>query len=64
MAAFCMRRLQELRINKITLIAFSDNVGGNAFWKKVGWTSRNEKINYYEFVLNENNIIQFVSEDS
>ena len=62
MAAFCMRRLQEIRINKITLIAFSNNEGGNAFWKKVGWTSRNENVNYYEFVLNENNITRFVKE--
>ena len=62
MATFCMRRLQELKINKITLIAFSDNVEGNAFWKKVGWTSRNENVNYYEFVLNENNITRFVEE--
>ena len=58
MAVFCMRALQDVGIN--TLIAFSENTGGNAFWKKTGWTSRSEDVNYYEFVLNENNITKFV----
>ena len=51
---------QDAGINKITLIAFSENTGGNAFWKKIGWTSRSEDVNYYEFILNENNITKFV----
>ena len=60
MAVFCMRALQDAGINKITLIAFSENTGGNAFWRKIGWTSRSEDVKYYEFVLNENNITKFV----
>ena len=60
MAVFCMRALQDAGINKITLIAFSENEGGNAFWRKIGWTSRSDDVNYYEFVLNENNITKFV----
>ena len=60
MAVFCMRALQDAGINKITLIAFSENEGGNAFWRKIGWTSRSNDVNYYEFVLNENNITKFV----
>ena len=61
MAVFCMRALQDAGINKITLIAFSENEGGNAFWRKIGWTSRSDDVNYYEFVLNENNITSFVN---
>ena len=60
MVVFCMRALQDAGINKIALIAFSENTGGNAFWRKIGWTSRSEDVNYYEFVLNENNITKFV----
>ena len=60
MAVFCMRALQNAGINKITLIAFSENEGGNAFWRKIGWTSRSDDVNYYEFILNENNITKFV----
>ena len=60
MAVFSMRALQDAGINKITLIAFSENEGGNAFWRKIGWTSRSDDVNYYEFVLNENNITKFV----
>ena len=60
MAVSCMRALQDAGINKITLIAFSENEGGNAFWRKIGWTSRSDDVNYYEFVLNENNITKFV----
>ena len=60
MAVFCMRALQDAGINKITLIAFSENEGGNAFWRKIGWTSRSDDVNYYEFILNENNITKFV----
>ena len=31
---------------------------GNAFWKQVGWTRR-EDLNYYDFTLNEANIMAF-----
>ncbi len=59
MVVCCMNALKDLEINKITLIAFTSNSGGNAFWKKIGWTHR-EDCNYYEFVLNEDNITRFV----
>ena len=38
------------------MIAFTQNDIGNAFWKEIGWTKR-EDLNYYDFVLNKNNII-------
>ena len=38
---------------------FKQNQVGNAFWKGIGWTER-EDINSYEFVLNEKNITNFV----
>ena len=58
MAVFCMKALQAERINKVSLIAFTKNEVGNAFWKSVGWTFR-EDLNYYDFVLNEENITKF-----
>lgn len=58
MAVFCMKALQTEKINKVSLIAFRKNEIGNAFWKSVGWTFR-EDLNYYDFVLNEENITRF-----
>lgn len=58
MAVFCMKALQEEEINKVSLIAFQTNEGGNQFWRKVGWTFR-EDLNYYDFTLNEENITKF-----
>ena len=58
MVAFCMRALKEEGINKVSLIAFTANDIGNAFWHEIGWTKR-EDLNYYDFVLNEENIFTF-----
>lgn len=58
MVVYCMRALKEVRINKIAIIAFTTNDAGNAFWHKVGWKQR-EDLNYYDFTLNEANIIAF-----
>ena len=58
MVVFCMNALREEKINKVSLIAFTKNDIGNAFWKKIGWTKR-EDLNYYDFTLNEENIVKF-----
>lgn len=58
MVVFCMKRLQEEEISKVSLIAFTSNDIGNAFWKKIGWTKR-EDLNYYDFTLNTENIIRY-----
>ena len=55
----CMKKLRELGINKVTLVAFKRNDGGNAFWRQIGW-KRREDYNNYEFVLNEKNITRFI----
>ena len=54
--------LRKEEINKVTLIAFTKNDIGNAFWNKIGWTER-EDLNYYDFTLNEANITAFIEED-
>ena len=54
----CMNALQQEGINKVSLIAFTKNDIGNAFWKQIGWTKR-EDLNYYDFVLNQKNIENF-----
>ena len=59
MVILCMEKLKELQINKVSLIAFTQNDIGNAFWKEIGWTKR-EDLNYYDFTLNEKNITAFI----
>ena len=58
MVVFCMHALKEEHINKVSLIAFTENDIGNAFWNCIGWKER-EDLNYYDFVLNTENIIAF-----
>lgn len=58
MVVFCMEALKAERINKVSLIAFTANDIGNAFWKQIGWTKR-EDLNYYDFTLNTDNITAF-----
>lgn len=58
MVVFAMDALQKEKISKVSLIAFTENDIGNAFWRKIGWTKR-EDLNYYDFVLNRENIVAF-----
>ena len=58
MVVKAMEALKEEQINKVSLIAFAKNDIGNAFWKEIGWTKR-EDLNYYDFTLNEENITAF-----
>ncbi|MBD5545595.1 MAG: GNAT family N-acetyltransferase [Lachnospiraceae bacterium] len=58
MVVYCMEALKKEKINKVSLIAFSENDIGNAFWKEIGWTKR-EDLNYYDFTLNKENIVAF-----
>ena len=60
MVGYCMHQLRLMGINKVSLIAFTTNEAGNAFWNKIGWTKKTN-VNYYEFVLNEENITQFIT---
>ena len=53
-----MEALKEEQINKVCLIAFTSNDIGNAFWNTIGWTKREDR-NYYDFVLNAENITAF-----
>lgn len=58
MVVRAMQALRDEKINKVTLVAFRTNSGGNAFWRRVGWKCK-EDINTYEFILNEENITAF-----
>lgn len=58
MVVFAMEALRKEQINKVSLIAFTQNDIGNAFWKEIGWTKR-EDLNYYDFTLNTANIEAF-----
>ena len=58
MVVRAMEKLKEEQISKVSLIAFTQNDNGNAFWNTIGWTERLD-LNYYDFVLNEENITAF-----
>ena len=58
MVGACMKALEKEHISKVSLIAFTKNDVGNAFWRRVGWTKR-EDLNYYDFVLNKENIVNY-----
>jgi ribosomal protein S18 acetylase RimI-like enzyme len=58
MAIASMEALRKEKINKVCLIAYTNNGAGNAFWNTTGWTER-EDLNYYDFTLNEENITAF-----
>ena len=59
MVVFAMEALKKEKINKVSLIAFTKNDIGNAFWNEIGWTKRLD-LNYYDFTLNEENITAFI----
>ena len=54
----CLEALKAEHINKVNLIAFKRNEVGNRFWKGLGWDYR-EDVNYYECVLNKENITTY-----
>lgn len=58
MVVFAMNALKAEEISKVSLIAFTVNDIGNAFWNRIGWTRRLD-LNYYDFTLNEKNITAF-----
>lgn len=58
MVIHAMEALHKENISKVSLIAFTKNDVGNAFWNQIGWTKR-EDLNYYDFVLNTENIINY-----
>ena len=58
MVVYAMNALKAEEISKVSLIAFTKNDIGNAFWNRIGWTRRLD-LNYYDFTLNEENITKF-----
>ena len=63
MVGYCMQQLKLMGINKVSLIAFTTNEAGNAFWNQIGWTRKTD-VNYYEFILNQENITHFIGEET
>ena len=42
MVVFAMEALKAEGINNVSLIAFTKNDIGNAFWKEIGWKKRED----------------------
>lgn len=58
MVIYAMDALNREQISKVSLIAFTENDIGNAFWNDIGWTKR-EDLNYYDFILDTKNMERF-----
>jgi ribosomal protein S18 acetylase RimI-like enzyme len=61
MVVAAIEALRAEDINRVCLIAFAKNDIGNAFWNKTGWKKRQDT-NFYDFILNEENITAFNEE--
>lgn len=59
MVRFCLAALNMEGISKAALVAFGNNEGGNAFWKRIGWTVRSDVVSY-EFIMNKENITRYI----
>ncbi|MCR5321737.1 MAG: GNAT family N-acetyltransferase [Lachnospiraceae bacterium] len=62
MVVYCINALEAENISNVSLIAFTSNDIGNAFWNEIGWRRRQD-LNNYDLVLNRENRISIV-EDS
>ena len=48
MVVFAMKALKEEKINKVSLIAFTENDIGNAFWNTIGWTDLQNRLRIWK----------------
>ena len=58
MVKMAMENLRKEDINVVSLIVYTKNDIGNAFWSTLGLEERKD-LNYYDFTLNEENITVF-----
>lgn len=47
--------LKEEKINKVNLVAFTQNTVGNTFWNELGWQFRKD-LNNYDFTIKEDQV--------
>ena len=62
MVVYCINALERENISNVTLIAFTNNDIGNAFWNEIGWRRRQD-LNNYDLVLNSKNRISIVEDE-
>lgn len=62
MVSFALEALKREFISTISLIAFSDNKVGNAFWSELGWDMK-ANVNRYELILNQGNKVIKIKEN-
>ncbi|WP_455714439.1 GNAT family N-acetyltransferase [Anaerosporobacter sp.] len=55
MVKIALDALKEEKINKVNLVAFTQNEVGNTFWSELGWQFRKD-LNNYDFTIREDKI--------
>ena len=55
MVGAAVNALKEEKINKVNLVAFTQNTVGNTFWNELGWTFRSD-LNNYDYTIMEDQI--------
>lgn len=56
MVKAAIEALREEHINKVNLVAFTQNQVGNTFWSELGWRFRKD-LNNYDFTIQQDDII-------
>jgi ribosomal protein S18 acetylase RimI-like enzyme len=56
MVDFCLMALKNEGITKVSLITFTHNEVGKAFWNGTGWTRRDD-LHFYDYTLNHENVM-------
>lgn len=55
MVGAAVNALKEEKINKVNLVAFTQNAVGNTFWSELGWKFRRD-LNNYDYTIMEDQI--------
>lgn len=55
MVRAAVKALKEEKINKVNLVAFTQNAVGNTFWNELGWKFRRD-LNNYDYTIMEDQI--------
>ncbi|WP_310605245.1 GNAT family N-acetyltransferase [Anaerosporobacter sp.] len=55
MVQVAIEALKEEKINKVNLVAFTENAVGNTFWNELGWRFRKD-LNNYDYTIMQDEV--------